>query len=174
MSYFSLMRVIVALEILLFVFSSCKKPKVAEPQTAFSFKANGVFYKWSNKISSSTEPQGAILSKLTTGTGSAYYVLEGLDRSSDTYLNLAMFTNTLQATTYTSITSDPNIIFYSVYKFNNAYCAPLSSGDSVSVTISNITNNFATGTFSALMHDLSTKAKIEITEGSFQHVMVVQ
>jgi len=44
---------------------------------------------------------------------------------------------------------------------------------SVAVNITDITNNFATGSFSALMHD-QTLAKIEITEGSFQHVMIVQ
>ena len=145
-----------------------------EPQTVFSFKANGVFFKWSNNTSTSTEPQGAILSRLTTATGNTYYVLEGLDHSSDTFLNLAMFTNTLQATTYTTTTTDPNIIFYSVYKVNNVYCAPLNTADSVRVTISNIANNFASGTFSAVMHDSSTRAKIEITEGLFQHVMIVQ
>lgn len=177
MSLFSFLfrRLTTALPIiLLFIFASCKKSKTEEPPTVFSFKANGVSFRWSNNTSNNTEPQGAILTKLSTATGNTFYVLEGLDRSADSFLNLAMFTNTLQAATYTTTTTDPNIIFYSIYKVNNVYSAPFNTGDSVRVTISDITKNFASGSFSAVMHDPSTRAKIEITEGSFQHVMIVQ
>jgi hypothetical protein len=177
MSQFSLLSTLLKITTLVISLSficSCKKPKIAEPQTVFSFKANGVSYKWSNSVSSSWEPQGALLSKLSTATGNVYYVLEGLDHSSDTFLNLALFTNTLQTTTYTTITTDPNTIFYSLYKINNVYCAPSAIGDSVNVTITDITNNFATGNFSAVMHDPTNRGKIEITEGSFQHVMIFQ
>ena len=177
MSHFSLLSTLLKITILvisLSIISSCKKSKISEPPTVFSFKANGVFYKWVNHNSTGAGSPGAILSRLTTATGSVYYVLEGLDNSSETFLNLAMFTNKLQATAYTTITTDPNVIFYSLYKINNVYCMPLVIGDSVNVTITDITNNFASGNFSASMHDPSTRGKIEITEGLFQHVMIFQ
>jgi hypothetical protein len=176
MSHFSLLSTlfkITTLVISLSFISSCKKTKIAGPQTVFSFKANGMSYKWSNNVSSSTEPQGAKIIKITTATGNISYILEGIDHQSDMFLNLAMVTNTLQKTIYTTITPSSNNITYSIYKANNVYGAPVNPGDSVAVNITDITNNFATGTFNAVMHD-QTLTKIEITEGSFQHVMIVQ
>lgn len=152
---------------------SCKKSETAEPQTVFSFKANDISYNWSNQNSAGTVPQGAIISKLSTTAGVDYYVLEGLDRSSDMFLNLAMFTNSLQKTTYTTLTTDPATIFYSVYKINDVYCAPMNTGDSVEVIVSDITDNFASGRFKAVMRNPATGAKIEITEGSFEHVRIL-
>ena len=176
MSHISLLSTllkITTLVISLSVISSCKKSKIAEPQTVFSFKANGVSYKWSNSVSGNTEPQGAKIIKITTATGNTCHILEGMDHPSDMFLNLAMVTNTLQKTTYTTITPSSNNISYSIYKANNVYGAPVNPGDSVAVNITDITNNFVTGTFNAVMHD-QTLTKIEITEGSFQHVMIVQ
>jgi hypothetical protein len=176
MSHISLLSTLLKITTLAISFSfifSCKKSKIPEPQTVFSFKANGVSYKWYNSVSSSTEPQGAKFIKITTTTGNTCYILEGMDHQSDMFLNLAMVTNTLQKTTYTTITPNSNNISYSIYKANNYYCAPTIPGDSVAVNITDITNNFATGTFNAVMHD-QTLTKVEITGGSFEHVMIEQ
>jgi hypothetical protein len=153
----------------------CSCHKTAPTPTyssSFNFKANNIAYNW--EYNSIGPARSAIILKNTDPISlNTIYLLQGMDSLEKITVNCHINTSTLTLGTYKIVTTPATAIIRSSYLLNNVTYAPIVLNDSVEVIITNITNNYASGTFKAVMHDVSTTlSKLEIMEGNFSHVII--
>jgi hypothetical protein len=149
---------------------SCKKEN-SKTSSHFSFKTNTAQHNWGyDRIGPS---RGANIIKASIPLSG--YLLQAWDKSQGIAINLHFNTPTLTTGTFKVVTTSVSIVTQSSYIINAITYAPLQIGDSVSVTISNLNNKHANGSFVATMHDISTPTnKMEISDGSFENVQILE
>jgi hypothetical protein len=161
--------------IVLFVFQlGCnKKDNPPVYSSNFSFKANNSVYAWNFDFAHpSSNGFGLISRHDAVGWVPGGYMLSGFKPSQDISLYFFLETNAVATGTYKSVTTVSTPYIQSGYIVNGTYYAPLNIGDSVMVTISSLSDNKASGTFNAVMHDSTRSIKLEITDGRFNNLII--
>jgi hypothetical protein len=181
--------------LLLFIgFFSCKKEVENKPLSSLTFIANGVQYEWNSSMPSkdSNYMGASVLHDYSSSgrpfmyrlyavdlTNPKYYTLS-LDITRDTSLNTSSYSYKEKSSTYIGMVTLGMWDRASDQQYVNA-----SVSDSVSVTITELKNGFASGTFEALLtNTLLTNAqqpnisksiqKIKITDGVFKNLKIVE
>lgn len=153
----------------------CKKDDSSQHYTfSFGFKANGADFGWSFNSAGSNTEGGALINRFPGSGGSpSGYLLQGFGPSRHVTLNCFMETNSFTTAVYKTVTTASTGFIQSSYIINGVNYAPINLNDSMVVTISNVLNNLASGTFTAVMHDIATRSeKVEIKDGYFNNVIV--
>ncbi len=154
----------------------CKKDTTSPDPQGFGYVLNSVAFDWDLPFGSNLLTGATILRyPVPNGLKDTIYLLQAWDQSKKIAINLAIPTKTLTTGTYkTLITASPGTTS-SDYISNGIQYVPINLGDSTQVTITSISNNYATGSFKALMHDFSTKSiRLDIGNGYFNHLAISQ
>jgi hypothetical protein len=158
------------------IFVSCKKdPVQVSSLSNFGFTANSVNYKWDFVPAPSYDLTDAFFRKtISANTNDTMYVLVGVYQPSNIELQFAIHTSQLRPSTYTTITrmSDP-WVESTCFLDGELYGA--RSDDPVTVTITSVDRNYASGNFTAVMHDLQRWGglhELRIWNGYFNRVAI--
>jgi hypothetical protein len=158
------------------IFVSCKKDPVQTPSLSnFGFTANSVNYKWDFVPAPSYDLTDAFFRKtISANTNDTMYVLVGVYQPSNIELQCAIHTSQLRPSTYTTITtmSDPSV---ESTCFLDGELYGTRWDDAVTVTITSVDRNYASGSFTAVMHDLQRWGglhELRIWNGYFNRVAI--
>ncbi len=188
---FAFLLSFISLSLILFLLSCTKKDSPPPPVAYVSFSVNGSSYNWVEKKTSSADDDmviGIFKSRGGHNKGKYYFHANSAYASfsppgkkvflSTETSNLATntpFTYALTST-FTSGLAPHEVIATNV---NIAYYPPTifkatEIGDFATITFTRIEDNRADGTFAAKLTRLSDSAKIDITNGIFKNVEVIE
>jgi hypothetical protein len=158
------------------IFASCKKDPIQPPSLSnFGFTANSVNYKWDFVPAPSYDLTDAFFRKtISANTNDTMYVLVGVYQPSNIELQFAIHTSQLRPSTYTTITTmnDP---WVESTCFLDGELYGTRWDDAVTVTITSMDRNYASGSFTAVMHDLQRWGglhELRIWNGYFNRVAI--
>src|SRR5215212_6399482 len=156
-------------------FLSCKKDQKLPDDPSFGFTGNNVNYKWNFVNAPSFDDRDAFFKKKKSiNSNDTVYLLVGRDQTAGVEILCVIPTSVLKRGTYTTITqqSDPyieNLCFLKDIRYGTL------TGDYMVVTISSIVNNYASGSFTTVMHDLTSGTQeLNIVNGYFNHVLITE
>jgi hypothetical protein len=161
------------------IWLSCKKD--VPVNGTFTFKANGVSYTWSGPaVLGNENAQGGAIAKSNLST--AYFMM-GFDYKDHINRNRISFSLTrnpqLETTSYRLNGGGPSgslsgeVVFLT--STSSKVYACLHSGDYIIVTINEIKNGYASGTFQAKLTGTNgiPHETMEITGGAFEKVKII-
>jgi hypothetical protein len=160
---------IVVLSIVLF---SCKKD-VVTPQSSFGFKVGTTSYSWTFEPDSPRLEKGALLKRSFAPNSTVpVYVLEGWSYPDALRIECMMNTTSLAVNSYRKEQRLSDRLVESFSHYNHTQFGTVT-GDYISVSISEISGKYASGSFYAVMHDLATSTKeIRIFNGTFTRILI--
>ena len=165
---------IIVLSLATLVFISCKKDNVpAVPSASFSFKVDNTSYSWNFEPDSPRLERGARLrTVLNPNTNAVTYALEGWDTPRELGVLLLMNTSSPAVSTYKTVIRASDPYAESISNFDHTRFATKTDDYSI-ITITNISGDYASGSFYAVMHDLATSSReLRIFNGSFNHILI--
>lgn len=172
--------------LMIITFFSCSKDSNSVTVGSISFTADGTTYNWTEENSSIKDDY---LAMYISNTSPGVYYLNvsnqfsaTLHPSREVYLTFEAPTLTATNTphTYTNTIADnlypPHYISVSNITISDPVHLFLASkvGNAATTTITSVKNNKVSGTFSATLTRASDQAVINITNGSFANIEIVQ
>ena len=160
--------------LLLGILLSCKREHLkTDDSPNFGFTANNINYKWNFVNSPASDDTDVFFRKTTSqNTNDSMYLLIGRNQSANVEMVCAIPTSKLKPGTYTTVTKQSDM-----YVENLCFLKDITYGtktdDYMVVTISSIVDNYASGSFSTVMHDLRSGVnELRIVNGYFNHVLI--
>lgn len=168
---------------LIVLFSNCSRDNntPTSSSTMFSFKVNGIKYSSNSPYTFNGEP--SINRDIQNGVTLYFFECYNLPNSNGTNgtntFNIYLITNTLSQTTYTGTydlhtgSKTGNAILNSLSLPETSCSISSSSLRSLTMTFTRISNGTADGTFSGSLNIGGSCGVVNITDGQFKNVKVV-
>lgn len=160
--------------ILTIILLSCKKERIkADNISNFGFTANSVNYKWDFVPGPSFDSADAFFRKtISPNNNDTMYVLAGINLGAKIEIYCCFHASAIKEGTYTYTVPLSDRYVESLFYLKGTFYGT-ETGDIMRVTITKIENNFASGTFSGVMHDFSSGSKeMRIWNGYFNRVQI--
>ena len=147
-----------------------------EPATTLTFSSNGKVYEWNGSLSVNAA-KGSLITLITEGGIPSYSFTA---RDLDNYIHLQMQTSRLSIRTYSKTTTNISNNFREELELQSNHYYMNKVGDFATIVVTKIEtliatgDRFASGTITTKMSKEGTSEKIEITNGTFKAVKIIE